>query len=83
MIHLGRRGNNGVLYITCGCCVGYVAVHVILVGGCGTWQMGLDQLGRDTRDGGKLFTMLECSKEGWCWQEAKALVNVVDIFGSR
>ncbi len=54
-----------------------------LVGGYGTWQMGFDQLGRETQDGGKLLTTLDCAEEGWCWQRAQALVNLASIFGSR
>ena len=82
MINFGTRGNSGVLYILCGGCVGYVAAHVTLVGGGGTRQVGLDQMGRDTRDGGKLLTMLECPEEGCCCWGAQALVNIAAIFGS-
>jgi hypothetical protein len=45
--------------------------------------MGFDQLGCETRDGGELFTVLDCTKKGWGWWRSQALVNVIGIFGSR
>ena len=37
-------------------------VHVTLVGGSGTRQMGLDQMERENRDGRKLITCLSAPR---------------------
>jgi hypothetical protein len=38
-INLGMCGNNVGLHVTCGGCIGLVALHVPLVGSGGAWQM--------------------------------------------
>ena len=55
--------DNVVLTILCGGGVRFVSAHVSFVGGGGARYMVLDKCWRETRDGGKLLTMGECSKE--------------------
>ncbi len=63
MINLGMCGNKIVLHIARGGIVGSVLVHVSFVGSGQAGQVVIDQCWSETRDGGELFTAIECHEE--------------------